>query len=307
MRGAGRGRGAVATGRRVGRGGARGRSRDRLSRRARRDPIRSGARTSGWSSPATPSSEPELARDLYGAAAGRWVDEGRHRHYVIVPAFDDGARRRPGSTSASACSTCTRSASCPTSRVPSTRRPGRDSRGARRRRPRRARAAARRAPGALARLRQRARARIPTRSGPRSWRSSAKPELGNLVAEIDDRVVGNFFVCPLEMSSMHVGLGRPDGAAFLGLRRHPPGRAGHGRRSRADRALVPLGARAGYEADGHRLARDEPALVALLAGSAASARRSTALPLDPVERSAARRSLTEMRRSFRRKRRSEDR
>ena len=44
-----------------------------------------------------------------------------------------------------------------------------------------------------------------------------KPELGNLVAEIDDRVVGNFFVCPLEMSSMHVGLGRPEGASFLGF------------------------------------------------------------------------------------------
>jgi GNAT superfamily N-acetyltransferase len=44
-----------------------------------------------------------------------------------------------------------------------------------------------------------------------------KPEVGNLVAEIGDRVVGNFFVCPLEMSSMHAGLARPVGAAFLGF------------------------------------------------------------------------------------------
>lgn len=45
----------------------------------------------------------------------------------------------------------------------------------------------------------------------------SKPEVANLVAEIDDRVVGNFFVCPLEMSSMHVGLGRPEAASFLGF------------------------------------------------------------------------------------------
>jgi GNAT superfamily N-acetyltransferase len=30
----------------------------------------------------------EDARDLYGAAAGRWVEEGRTRHYAVVPATD---------------------------------------------------------------------------------------------------------------------------------------------------------------------------------------------------------------------------
>jgi ribosomal protein S18 acetylase RimI-like enzyme len=30
--------------------------------------------------------EPEDARDLYAAAAARWVEEGRRRHYVLVPA-----------------------------------------------------------------------------------------------------------------------------------------------------------------------------------------------------------------------------
>src|SRR5919201_511838 len=34
--------------------------------------------------------EPELVRDLYGLAADRWVDEGRPRHYVQVPASDGG-------------------------------------------------------------------------------------------------------------------------------------------------------------------------------------------------------------------------
>jgi ribosomal protein S18 acetylase RimI-like enzyme len=33
--------------------------------------------------------EPEVVRDLYGAAAARWVDAGRTRHYVLAPASDD--------------------------------------------------------------------------------------------------------------------------------------------------------------------------------------------------------------------------
>jgi ribosomal protein S18 acetylase RimI-like enzyme len=33
--------------------------------------------------------DPELARDLYAAAAGRWVEEGLTRHFVFVPAFRD--------------------------------------------------------------------------------------------------------------------------------------------------------------------------------------------------------------------------
>jgi GNAT superfamily N-acetyltransferase len=34
--------------------------------------------------------EPELARDLYAAAAGRWVAEGFTRHFVFVPSHDSG-------------------------------------------------------------------------------------------------------------------------------------------------------------------------------------------------------------------------
>jgi GNAT superfamily N-acetyltransferase len=34
------------------------------------------------------TAEPELVRDLYGLAAQRWVDEGRPRHYVQVPASE---------------------------------------------------------------------------------------------------------------------------------------------------------------------------------------------------------------------------
>jgi len=32
--------------------------------------------------------EPEVARDLYGFAAGRWVEEGATSHYALVPATD---------------------------------------------------------------------------------------------------------------------------------------------------------------------------------------------------------------------------
>jgi GNAT superfamily N-acetyltransferase len=41
--------------------------------------------------------------------------------------------------------------------------------------------------------------------------------VANLVYEVDGRIVGNFFVCPLELSSAHSGLARPPGAAFLGF------------------------------------------------------------------------------------------
>ena len=38
--------------------------------------------------------EPEVARDLYGFAAGRWVEEGATSHYALVPATDASARGR---------------------------------------------------------------------------------------------------------------------------------------------------------------------------------------------------------------------
>jgi ribosomal protein S18 acetylase RimI-like enzyme len=35
------------------------------------------------------STEPEEVRDLYAAAAARWVEEGRSRHYALVPAIPE--------------------------------------------------------------------------------------------------------------------------------------------------------------------------------------------------------------------------
>ena len=49
--------------------------------------------------------------------------------------------------------------------------------------------------------------------------------VANLVYEIDGRIVGNFFVCPLELSNAHSGLARPAGAAFIGFAiTHPEAR-----------------------------------------------------------------------------------
>jgi GNAT superfamily N-acetyltransferase len=41
--------------------------------------------------------------------------------------------------------------------------------------------------------------------------------VANLVYEVDGRIVGDFFVCPLELSDAHSGLARPAGAAFIGF------------------------------------------------------------------------------------------
>ena len=159
--------------------------------------------------------DPELARDLYGAAAGRWVDEGRIRHYVIVPATDtrlveawfhlgfgmqhvQAIRELGHSTVAE--------------------RPGIQVGDAEERdiddlieldsllRQHQA------LPPVFA---------IVPGEDPAQLRAEllediASPEVGNLVAEVDDRVVGNFVVCPVERSSMHRGLSQPEGAALLG-------------------------------------------------------------------------------------------
>jgi GNAT superfamily N-acetyltransferase len=41
--------------------------------------------------------------------------------------------------------------------------------------------------------------------------------VANIVYEADGRIVGDFFVCPLELSSAHSGLARPPGASFIGF------------------------------------------------------------------------------------------
>ena len=58
--------------------------------------------------------------------------------------------------------------------------------------------------------------------------------VANLVYEVDGRIVGDFFVCPLELASAHSGLARPPDAAFLGFAVTAPDVRGTG----AGRALT---------------------------------------------------------------------
>ena len=45
----------------------------------------------------------------------------------------------------------------------------------------------------------------------------ADENVTNLVYEVDGRIVGNFYVCPIELAEMHSGLARPSGASFIGF------------------------------------------------------------------------------------------
>jgi len=155
--------------------------------------------------------EPELVRDLYAFSAQRWVDEGRTRHYALVPALDDqveawfrlsfGAQQAHGITEVD-------------ERVwpPGTRRAEhRDIE----------------ALMELAPLVSDHHELAPVFSGIGGDEDAdelramlaadiADDALGELVYEEDGRVVASFELVAVEKGSMHRGLARPDGAALLG-------------------------------------------------------------------------------------------
>jgi len=159
----------------------------------------------------------EVARDLYGAVAARWVEEGDHCHYVLVPASDSalvdawfhvgfGLQHVHGIID-----------------IPD--EPVREREG-----PAVGEAEERDVDDLIEiapmlfehQTRSPVFGRISANDPPDELRAEiiediALPETGCLVAEIDDRVVGNFLVVPVERSSAHVGLGRPEGAAHLGF------------------------------------------------------------------------------------------
>jgi GNAT superfamily N-acetyltransferase len=156
--------------------------------------------------------EPELVRDLYAVAAQRWVDEGRTRHYALVPALGDqvdpwfrlgfGAQQAHGVKEVGGGDW-----------PPGTRRAE---------------------PGdidallELVPLISEHHVRAPTFSGldwdedPDELRAMvlaeiAKPDLGELVYERDGRLVAHFELVPAVQASMHRGLDQPEGAAVLGF------------------------------------------------------------------------------------------
>ena len=193
------------------------------------------------------AAEPELVRDLYGLAADRWVDEGRSRHYVQVPASDDelldawyrvcfGQQHAAGVVE-----------------VPDVAWPA----GVRE-------ATLDDVEGVfeLAPLIREHQAGAPVFSAnlgvddPEAIRASIEEditaeEIGTLVAEADGRVVGGFTVAAVELAgdAPHAfpGLARPERAAYLAWAATLPGVRGSGVGVALTDAAFAWARRAGYE------------------------------------------------------------
>ena len=213
------------------------------------------------------SSEPRICATSTRAAAARWVERGR-----ASPPLRVSSRRRTrrsstrGSGSASASSTPTAIRETPGApagpracRLATARRPRRRCVELERSLPttRRSRRASRRHASSRATRRF-------APSGRGHWR---RTEVGDLVAERDGRVVGAFQLAAGRALERARDLARSRGAASTSAGRATlPGRARLGRRPRADGARRSRWAHErGYETMIDRLARDEPARVALLA------------------------------------------
>ena len=169
--------------------------------------------------------EPEDLRDLYGAAAGRWVERGWVRQYALAPAHDAAlvdAWSRVGFGQQHAHGIMA---------VPERTWPE----GTRLARPDDVDALI-----ALSPLLSDHQAAAPTFTGVPNARTPedelraeilediAKPEVGDIVVERDGRIVGSFQLVPVELSPTHSGVGRPEGAAFLGWGATDPAIRGSG-------------------------------------------------------------------------------
>jgi ribosomal protein S18 acetylase RimI-like enzyme len=158
------------------------------------------------------ASDPERLRDVWGSAAAGWVEQGLRAHYVLVPATDPdlldawfrlgfGAQHGHGLIE-----------------IPEREWPDG------------VREATTEDIDALVEigpLLSRHQSQSPVFSSvpeqtPEDVRADVLDDfsldgVANLVYEADGRIVGDFFVCPLEQSNAHSGLARPPGAAFLGF------------------------------------------------------------------------------------------
>lgn len=199
-----------------------------------------------WVEPAGHAAEQaEDVRDLYGAAAAAWVEEGRKAHYAVVPATDPklldawyrlcfGQQHAYGITE-----------------LPEADWPQ----------------GVRRADeadveellvfGPALSDHQRL---SPVFSGrPPEWNEDeerreisedlARDDAATLVAVQEGRIVGNFFVCPLELSeSTHYGLARPEHMSFLGFAATLPEVRGGGAGLALTEASFAWAREQGYEA-----------------------------------------------------------
>jgi len=164
--------------------------------------------------------EPELVRDLYASVASGWIERGLKAHYVLVPGSDAalvdawfrlgfGAQQAHGIIE------------IPDVPWPATVREAEE---------RDVEALVSLAP-VLAEHQH----RTPVFGPARRWSDEEirkevhedleRDDIGNLVVELDGRVVANFVVCPIELASGHAGLARPSGAAYLAFAiTHPDAR-----------------------------------------------------------------------------------
>jgi ribosomal protein S18 acetylase RimI-like enzyme len=172
------------------------------------------------------AADPEDVRDLYAAISQGWVDDGRMRHFALVPAtgaalLDAWFRLSFGQQQAYGIRAVDPVAGWPA--------------GVRHAEPRDIDALVAAAP-LVSEHQERAPtfAFRPHPDDPDELRADIEhdiesPEIGCLVTEIDGAVVGCLVVCPVEMSTgMHVGLARPPGESYLAWAGALPGARGRG-------------------------------------------------------------------------------
>jgi len=189
----------------------------------------------------------ELIRDLYAFAASRWVEEGRTRHYVYVPSHDlelvdAWFRVGFGAQHAFGIRELDDAASPDTAGVVARRAEERDVDAMVAIDPELGRHQS--LSPVFAEFRPDDEDELRTEI----LQDLANPQIGNLVAEVDGRVVGNFVVVPIEMSGAHVGLARPPGVADLGYAAVVPEARGSGAGLALTAASFAWARERGYEA-----------------------------------------------------------
>ncbi len=187
--------------------------------------------------------EAEDARDLYALAATRWVEEGRTVHYALLPAGDAALadawyRLSFGLQHVHALRETPPTATAPAAGVRPATRDDIES---------------------LARLdlvlpEHQARSPVFSR-GPsptlvdalRGWEENFDdPGFAAFVAVLDGRVVGSALGCPVEMSTAHSSVARPNDAGLLAYAAVLPEARGHGLGRALGEAVVAWAAGAGH-------------------------------------------------------------
>jgi ribosomal protein S18 acetylase RimI-like enzyme len=187
--------------------------------------------------------EPEVVRDLYAEVAKQWVEQGRNRHWAVVPAGDHALveawfRLSFGQQQAYAIRAV---------------EPEPWPEGARVAEPRDVEALVELSP-----LLSDHHLLSPVFSGrlldlsADELRAEIEEDLendgvGTFVAELDGRIVGNFVIAPVELSSMHTGLARPDRACYLAFAIVDPAARGSGSGLALTQACFAWAHEAGYK------------------------------------------------------------